>query len=146
MAGRAVQSRAADMWRRKTRETDRAVAAFAVRHMNETKWREVLAVLRAPESVIKRVRLKFIDSEHVIDSGGRFFLMPHACDGFPGPFEYREIEWLEVPERYIEKRGNAGTPAIERVQDVSRFREAVGRLGRLPITETKNGFRIVGYE
>ena len=130
----------------RNRRIGRELAKYSVHHMNDTKWREVLSLLNSPECEVKRVRLKFIDSEHVIDSSGRFFLMDRVCDGFPGPFEYREIEWLEVPERYFEQIGYKGTPPTERKQDPWPFQKAVDSLGQLPIRDSDNGFRIIGYE
>ena len=109
----------------RNRRINRALARYSVHNMNDTKWREVLALLASPDSKVDRVRLKFIDGEHVIDSSGRFWLFERSCDGFPGPFEYREIEWLEVPVQYLEQLGTQGTPPTERVQNPRPFRKAL---------------------
>ena len=129
------------------REIDRAIAAFRVHHMNNTKWREVFALLASGAPEIRRVRFKFVDSEYVIDSNGR---MPPVndswCDGFPGPFQYREVEWMEVPREYSVRLGNGGTPLQTRNQEIERFLESLKSLGKLPIKESSAGFRIVAYE
>lgn len=129
------------------RATDRAVARFAVRHMNDTKWREVLTLLNSPGCPIRRIKLKFVGSDNVVESSGRFlFLNDSWCDGFPGPFSFREIEWMEIPRTYRVQRGSNGTPPSEHEQDVAAFRTALVGLGRLPIRERDDGIRIVAYE
>ena len=129
------------------RAIDRAISRFRVRHMNDTKWREVLTVLKSPECPIRYIRLKFVDSDNVILSGGQFTIVNDSwCDGFPGPFSFREIEWMDIPKSYSVERGSKGTPPSEHEQDVSAFRAALDKLGQLPIREQRDGIRIVAYE
>jgi hypothetical protein len=129
------------------RATDRAVARFAIRHMNDTKWREVLTLLNSPGCPIRCIKLKFVDTEHIVESSGGFRILNESwCDGFPGPFSFREIEWMDIPRTYRVQRGNRGTPPSEHQQDVAAFRTALVGLGQLPIREQDDGIRIVAYE
>lgn len=129
------------------RAIDRAISRFRARHMNNTKWREVMTLLNSPDCPIHFIRLKFVDSDHVIESGGRFPILNESwCDGFPGPFSFREIEWMEIPRTYLVQRGTKGTPPSQHEQGVAAFRTMLAKLGRLPISDCGNGIRIVAYE
>jgi hypothetical protein len=120
---------------------------FRVRNMNDTKWREVFALLAAGHPEVVRVTLKFVGNRHEIESGGRFRpVNDSSCDGFPGPFPYRKLEWIEVPREFWVAVGNPGVPWQVRGQEVDPFRTALQRLGRLPIVDVAAGFRIVAYQ
>jgi hypothetical protein len=115
--------------------------------MNDTKWREVLAILNEPGCCVRRILLKFTDRPEVIPSSGRFNPLANIwCDGFPGPFLYREIEWLLFPRKYAVQRDSKGTPALDCEQSYDGMVSQLSKLGKSPIRETSEGLMIVGYE
>jgi hypothetical protein len=146
MGGRKRVMSASERGSAMLRSADKAAEKFSVRHMNDTKWREVLTLFHDPECSIKRILLKFTDRPDVIPSSGQFSLSDFVCDGFPGSFLYREIEWLLIPRRYLDQRGNKGTPPSEHEQSYAELLIRLKELGQLPIRETADGMMIVGYE
>jgi hypothetical protein len=96
--------------------------------MNDTKWHEVFTMLAARGPVGLAIRMKYLGHERI---WVEHFLRPvnrHYTDAYNGPFEHREVEWLEVT-------GDQAT-AVQR---------ELSGIGRLPIVTCEGGFRIHAY-
>ena len=116
------------MRRREQRRYERARAAAGAGNMNDTKWHEVFTLLAARGGVGLTVRMKCLGHERVWTE---HFLRPvnrRFTDAYNGPFEHRDVEWLEV----------TGEQAIA-------VRNDLESLGRLPVMDCEGGFRIQGY-
>ena len=105
--------------------------------MNDTKWREVWAIVCALEL---QVQMNYADNPSY--GGAKVLHGPFKPDyiedrgirdpGIGGPFLYKQILWLRVPK---------SSP-----NDNSSFREQVDALGNVPITENDEYFEVRGYE
>lgn len=108
---------------------------YAVRLMNDTKWREVWSLI-ARHSL--RVAMSYADSG---DWNSASLWGPFSADyvqergirdpGIGGPFLYKQILSIRIPKLN---------------QDTSEFMADVVELGELPITESVAQIEIVGYK
>ena len=111
------------------RRMDTKILSATAAHMNNTKWREVLRILRGhgPFS------WKFIGQDRVFeetaprsDYGLREKCLGDVPPNYFGP--YREIEWIEIS-----------------FQQAESVQSLLDSLGQIPIVKTETGVRIVGY-
>ena len=73
-------------------------------------------------------------------------LQTGVADGRFAPFEYREIEWIEIPEVYeAEYDPKRHREPIRKKQDIEAVIEALRNCGQLPIERTATGLKIYGY-
>jgi hypothetical protein len=111
------------------RRMDVKIHSAAAAHMNNTKWREVLRLLRGQGAF----RWKFVGNDRVYyeqaprsDYGLREKSLGDVPPYFFGP--YREIEWIEV--------------SFEQAESVQPMLDS---LGQLPIVKTETGVRVIAY-
>ena len=117
-----------ELKRRHEKRLAAAIESLGSCNMNDTKWSEVFEILarRQPRCDL---RIKFLYDERTWPLKHMYRMRPNVIDGAElGPFEFREIEWLEV----------TGESALE-------VREQLERLGKLPFGRLDNGFRLQAY-
>ena len=133
--------------RQQLRDAECEAARFRVRHMNDTKWREVFETLQAFTPTIQRVEIKFTGRPGASSTCNCFRSVTEVwCDGPFGPFMFREVEWLRIPATYVVPRGRPGTPPLECVQETKPLAASLNKLGRLPMRDVAGGIQIIGYE
>ena len=117
-----------ELRRRHERRVREAIDRLGCRNMNNTKWREAFTAIHEARPAKFSVRVKLVYNKRPHFANGIRLVGHKYVDCSAGPFEHREIEWLEV----------AG-------EDKSVIRQQLQKLGELPIEEADNGFRILGY-
>lgn len=122
-----------------------------VAHMSNVKWRKLFEACENFGEPIGGVRWKFIGSEDsflcsicvsdcLIDDA-RF----GDCD--PSPYaKLKEIEWIEIPEKFDDPRSDAKRKLPEKRNDVLAIVCYLNSVGKFPIFKSEKGIRIVGYE
>lgn len=127
-----------DRAERNERRRDRIRRGFKVRHMNNTKWREVLEVLAGLRPGVRTLRIKMIHEHNPREtSGGRLDVYEGWAEGWIGGFELRDIEWVEVRLLCDSAAGLA---------ELADLRKSLADLGQLSVVESDTAIRIVGYE
>jgi len=130
MKSRVSSEEAAENKRRHLKRRETIRARLGVRNMNDTKWAEVMDTVFGSRrsSDAFRVHIKFIDSAASRPLGGTIPVNRKWADSDVGPFEYVDIEWLQV-----------------KGEGASNVRKALDALGLLPFVQMENGFRIQAY-
>ncbi|WP_425605539.1 DUF6678 family protein [Luteolibacter rhizosphaerae] len=105
--------------------------------MNNTKWREVLAVLANSENLRSPIRWRFVDDERIfyqpVPPAGSL-LVYSLPDMLPAPFAlYNEIDWIEVPSQEDGRN------------DLDKLWSELWGLGFLPLSRSNSCLRITGY-
>lgn len=116
----------AEMRRREQRRFERARGALGAGNMNGTKWLEVFRLLDGLPGLA--FRMKMVGLDHVWTDHRYMPVNRQWTDSTGGPFEHREVEWLEV-------RGEGAPEA----------RRSIEKLGQLPTVSCEGGFRIQAY-
>ncbi len=112
--------------------------------MNNTKWREVLLVLRRSQHLVTPIHWKFVLSSssyfRSVPSLHGLSLHPECLpDELPYPYgPYREIDWIEIPP-------SDPTSTPTKHNDLDALTGELQTLGQLPLTRTESGLRISGY-
>lgn len=99
--------------------------------MSDTKWLKVLRALSTVEREIDHLEWKFVDESRVYRTpipGAQDLAATRLKDGRFQPFEYRDVEWLDVITNT--------PPAV---------REQLASCGKRLIESLPTGLRIVGY-
>jgi uncharacterized protein DUF6678 len=116
-----------------------------VGHMNDTKWREVFAILCSDPN-LTACRWKLLGEEPVLGRLPREDrIFSDLIDTMLGPIQFSDIEWVEIPSCWDQR------PDITRfhpVEGTNKFEHALrelGKLGRLTIESSEGGFRLYGY-
>jgi hypothetical protein len=117
------------MERRRRARFERDRGALGAGNMNDTKWHEVFAVLASHHGLGLRFRMKLVGSDHVSPDGWFRTVDRRWTDSFAGPFEHRDVEWLDI--------------LGERVGEIVALLRPVGRL---PIAPIAGGVRLTAYE
>jgi hypothetical protein len=125
---------------------------YSAKLMNNTKWRKFfLTVARVLEAKapwgapwLTRCRWRPVGDKapmrEVQAPRENDILETYIRDGVWGvPVEYREIEWVEIPEEFEINKIRKAT------QNVSEVYEALTRVAQFPIERTQDGLRITGY-
>src|SRR5688572_25461358 len=115
-----------ELVRRHKRRIEDAANAKGCRNMNDTKWREVFTVVR--ESADIAFRIKFLDSEKVFSVSGTWAATDSWTDSGIGPFQHRDIEWIEVV-----------------CQEAESHEAKLKGLGHLPLVREGDRLWIYGY-
>jgi hypothetical protein len=117
-----------ELARRHQRRISEAISKLACCNMNDTKWREFFDVLlKTPRRNIS-IRTKMLYNEEPTIEVWMRPATPKWTDSSQGPFENREIEWIEV----------TGDATDEMLSQLKGF-------GQLPFVKVENGFRLVAY-
>jgi len=114
--------------RRREQRFQSARATVGAGYMNDTKWHELFQILAKHVNADLRFRMKVLGDCPVVEDNKYWSVSRQWTDSASGPFENREIEWLEI----------LGPSA-------GLVREELGRIGKLEISERPEGFCIMGY-
>ncbi|MGC4074160.1 MAG: hypothetical protein QM760_16935 [Nibricoccus sp.] len=99
--------------------------------MSDTKWLKTLRALSAVAGEITHLDWKFIDEEQMhrtsVPTPGDLDAT-RLKDGPFQPFEYREVEWIDVVTK-----------------DTTAIRKALASCGKRLVEESTAGVRVVGY-
>lgn len=117
-----------ELERRREQRFQSARATVGAGYMNDTKWYEVFQILAKHVNADLHFRMKVLGDCPAVEDKRYWSVSRQWTDSPSGPFENREIEWLEI----------LGS-------DARLVREEVGRIGKLQISERPDGFCIMGY-
>lgn len=117
---------------------------FTTSYMSDAKWRKFADLVREPRFKIQQVVWKFVYTDKEIRSQ-LTWLSDNGEDTLEvGPFFYKEVEWVEVPQVGF-SHGDEKVPSRHWQQDVADFREALSVLGEFEVVTTDRGVRVIGY-
>jgi hypothetical protein len=121
---------------------------FTVSFMSNAKWRKLFTVLDNPELNLKQAVWKFIDSEQEIRgwlTKSDELMERYVGDYGLGPFAYKHIEWLEIPDKGI-PFGFEKIPFKHWEQNVEGAIMALATAGQFELERTDKGLRIYGFK
>jgi hypothetical protein len=116
--------------------------------MSDTKWRKVLAVLKAhPELGVQQYFVKFVGEAEEREVGWVGLYPPRPwIDTFAfGPVPLRSIEWMLFPRLAVLRNVDRTIPAKTQPQQVEILAELIAGLGKLPIEWIDRGLLVRGY-
>lgn len=122
----------------------KAVSAYSVSLMSDTKWRKLFRLLSRAQVKVERATWHFIDLPHPMTQG-----LPREDelaetrfrDGRFQPFEYKWIRSIEIPREY-RPIANVG---YAKQQPIDKLVEVLEAAGQFPIEETPDGIAIIAY-
>ena len=132
------------------RRVQRRIAAARVKHMSNTKWRKLFAVLHSLPDPLGDVGIKFINDKRVFTGptpGPDFEYEDNfgECGGISyAPFTH--IEFVQIPNNYIRELDGPRYTSTEFTNDIKALVERLAQVGSFPIQEYDSGIRILGYE
>jgi hypothetical protein len=121
---------------------------FTASFMSNAKWRKFFIVIDKPELNLKQAIWKFIDSEHEIRGWlpkSDELMERYVGDYGLGPFAYKHIEWLEIPETGI-PLGFEKVPFKYWHQNINEVISTLNSVGQFEIQRTERGVRIYGFK
>ena len=126
------------------------IAAASVKHMSDTKWRELFVALHALPKRPAGVSLKFVGDDRLFDVPlpGPVF----ECDdnfGECGGISYAKfahIEFLQIPESSESYPNGPKYSTTQHSNDLECLEKQLASARKYPITRYEAGIRIVGYE
>ena len=128
----------------------RRIAAASVKHMSDTKWRELFVALHALPKRPAGVSLKFVGEDRLFDVSlpGPVFECEDnlgECGGV-SYMRFAHIEFLQIPESFQTFPYGPNYPAVENSNDLEYLETQLAMVRKFPIRKHKVGKRIIGYE
>ena len=132
-------------------DSERLIAkTFACQHMSDTKWRKAFRILIAPHLGLRRCRVKWVGNDAI----GEYPLPPEDCLGSEwireyGGMQYSKYRWLEtveIPARFIDRKGPSATHPREASQPAGAAEAELRAKGQFPLEPLPDGgFLLRGY-
>ena len=118
-------------------------------YMNNSKWFRLLTEMQDAEINIHSAYIKFL----LNDRKYKFHLGGFNEKGFGdvselGPFRFKEIEWILIPERYETERWNRNEKLTSEFffQPIEKIEQIIKNMGLLEYEIREEGLRIFGYK
>lgn len=117
--------------------------------MNNTKWFKLFSEIENEQYKIKSAYIKFllVDRQYKFRFGG-FNETGFGDVGELGPFQFKEIEWILIPEKYETERCNRNEKLTAEItiQPLAELEKTINSLGQFEYDITKDGLKIYGYK
>jgi hypothetical protein len=121
---------------------------FTSAFMSNAKWRKFFTALDRPELKIEQAIWKFIDATVEIRgpmTKSNALMERYVGDYGLGPFGYKHIEWIEIPNINIPLNYERD-PSKHSEQDVCGALEILNKIGNFELLKTERGIRIYGFK
>lgn len=117
--------------------------------MNNTKWFKLFTEIENEKIKIQSAYIKFLltDRKYKFHFGG--FNETGFNDGSElGPFKFKEIEWILIPEKYEMERWNRNEKLTTKIifQSLDKLEKKINSLGQFEYDITTDGLKIYGYK
>ena len=127
------------------RRLEETISSFQARHMNNTKWREVLTAALATGCPMEISTVWEPDRFEVARIQKNWLAPDHIRDpGVGGPLEYREIFALRVPRYRLAREPRTGAQ-FSCSAHLEQLVEALDTLGQVPVVESDEHLSVIGY-
>lgn len=117
--------------------------------MNNTKWFKLFTEIENKKIKIQSAYIKFLltDRKHKFHFGG-FDETGFGDVSELGPFTFKEIEWLFIPEKHETERWNRNEKLTSEIihQPIDKLEKIINFLGQLEYDITEEGLKIYGYK
>jgi len=118
-------------------------------YMNNAKWFKLFSAIENEKITIHSAYIKFL----LTDRTYKFHFGGFDKTGFGdvselGPFEFKKIEWLLIPEKYEIERWNRNEKLTSEVitQSLDELEKILNLLGQFEYNITDDGLKIYGYK
>ena len=129
---------------------ERDIAKFSYSCMSNAKWRKLFSVANDSNLDLGNCIWKLVGE----DKQKNGFVPDYEqlgedyvgdCGALNGPFEFKRIEWLELPNR-IGYKPYENAPTQFKTQDLSRIIEQLNVIGSFEIDSDSESITIYGYK
>lgn len=117
--------------------------------MNNTKWFKLFTAIENEKIKIHSAHIKFL----LTDRTYKFHFGGFNQTGFGdvselGPFNFNEIEWILIPEKYEAERWNRNEKLTSEIifQPLEKLEQIMNALGQFEYDITEEGLKIYGYK
>lgn len=117
---------------------------FTASYMNDSKWYKLIETLTDKLDQVY-LNYKLIYSEAI---SGTMFLTADFKPYFIEPILYKEVEWIEIPNNYIDwvNRDNRKAGKKEYFQNLNKFESEIEKIGNFEMDTEEEIIRIYGYK
>lgn len=117
--------------------------------MNNTKWFKLFTEIENEKIKIHSAYIKFLlkDRKYTFHFGG-FDETGFGDVSELGPFKFKEIEWILIPEKYEIERWNRNEKLASEIifQPLEKLEQIINALGQFEYEVTEEGLKIYGYK
>ncbi|MBC7006832.1 hypothetical protein BIZ38_00045 [Pseudoalteromonas sp. BZK2] len=119
--------------------------------MSNNKWQKFFVVMAEHGSDFSGIEYHFTDTNYVLYGHAPLAqqVLENAIDspvvGVGGPLEYKHIESIFIPYIY-HYRTYQNSPLTQKSLNIDPFLNELQKVGKFPITKTKNGVIVHGYQ
>ena len=122
-------------------------------YMNNTKWYELFHLMFRNKVKVQKLLIKFLVGDQIfsypVPDLNEFDRLGFSDANHPGPFQFSEIEYLEVSKQIVVERKNREETLAPTVitQDIEMINELCKSIGQLLVEYTDGEkIRIYGYK
>lgn len=117
--------------------------------MNNAKWFKLFSEIENEKITIHSAYIKFLltDRKYTFHFGG-FNETGFGDVSELGPFTFKEIEWITIPEKHERERWNRNEKLTSEiiVQPLDQLEKILNSLGQFEYDITEDGLKIYGYK
>lgn len=117
--------------------------------MNNAKWFKLFSEIENENIKIHSAYIKFLltDRKYKFHFGG-FDETGFGDVSELGPFKFKEIEWLLIPDKYEIERWNRNEKLTSEIidQPLDKLEKIINFLGQFEYVRTEDGLKIYGYK
>jgi hypothetical protein len=135
---------------------DNRIEGFSGKFMNNAKWRKLFMALSENHDIIGKCRVKLVMRETPIDlpipsrdEYASVFRKESVDDILTcGPFDFREIEWVEFPKQWIVERQMrlVTLEPFKYEQDILELKRIIDEIGLFEIEIDDKHLVLYGYK
>jgi len=125
-------------------QLDKLINSFKVSNMNNSKWEKLIDELTNVISNEIYINYKLVTEEEIYSTS---FITSDFKPFFAEPILYKEVEWIEFPEKYEEYISKDNRKAGKTIfcQNIIEIYKILNQIGKLDLEKSSCAVRLYAY-